>query len=540
MNSELPPYLESIPYTYDLLYSEELGCFFNKDEEAVNVDLTTINNRRFRDKIIEDRKRFIERLFSESIDDIEALSEASEDFIEWWVEVCEDSIWESHLVNILVNIGRLLLLAASGSLIIIATFWIYPLITNKFKAVNYPKWTGLSESITIEETRNRKDKIGSFTETKKYQSGKTLWNWLELSSMLAVPVLIAILGYQFQKRDKEKIEQQAKLERKRAEQQAKLELKIANDNLSESAIQVYLDSMEKLLLDKEHRKQLLSYNKSYFLNEFNPTRNIARIRTVTILRRLENDTDRQARILHFLHDADLTRFILKNVNLQGANLKDANLNGANMLGANLSSANLHNIHLREANLKRVNLHSAYLKGANLWGANLSEANLSGEVNLSEANLSKAILSDAFLWKVNMSGAILDGAILSRANLWDANLSEANLSGATLDRAFLLETNLDKANMSGVNLKEANLSGASLSGANLSGANLSGAIGNLTHKQIKSACLWEDAIYKEEEKENQKYIQDLKRDKSSDPEIAPDCTIWKRLSGSHLRSEVSIQ
>ena len=103
-----------------------------------------------------------------------------------------------------------------------------------------------------------------------------------------------------------------------------------------------------------------------------------------------------------------------------------------------------------------------------------------------------------------------------------------------------------------NLSDTNLVGIQLSGANLSGANLSGALlieladlliselgpqeanftalirskiirtNNLTSAQIKSACHWKTSIYKvdevdeNDEKANQKYIEELKQDEASNP------------------------
>ncbi len=72
-------------------------------------------------------------------------------------------------------------------------------------------------------------------------------------------------------------------------------------------------------------------------------------------------------------------------------------------------------------------------------------------------------------------------------------------------------------------------------------NLNG-VENLTPEQIKSACFWEEAIYKGEwdweektktwrakneqvKQANTKYIEGLKKDKSSDPEEPPDCSLW---------------
>ncbi len=122
----------------------------------------------------------------------------------------------------------------------------------------------------------------------------------------------------------------------------------------------------------------------------------------------------------------------------------------------------------------------------------------------------------YLKRANLSGANLSGANLSEVNLIEADLGFANLWGANLERA-----NLIGADLTGANLGFANLGFANLGFANLGGANLRRAR-NLTPKQIKSACDWEKAIYKENESENTKYIEELKKDKSSDPKELPNC------------------
>ena len=373
------------------------------------------------------------------------------------------------------NWHLLLLGAVLGSVITVGAFWIYPLNFSRAKksVVNTVK----NLNLTTEITRKKKDKTGSFTETVKYQSGKTLWDFLELAGTLAVPILIAFFGHQFQKR-----------EQKRAE-----------DNLAEEAIEKYLDSMDKLLLDeklrkelfpgkklklivdKELRKEILTYDRLKSLDNEdndNPARDMARVRTITILRRLEFDRARRARIIHFLRDAELYEFIFKNANLSRINLKRNQLFEANLVGANLQYANLQEARLRKANLQKAYLSEANFQYARLIGANLQYANLVG------------------------------------ANLVGANLQYANLVGANLQEAYLREANLERAILVEVE--------------------------KLTHKQIKTACFWEKAIYKGEwndeketwiaiEPDNTKFIEELKKDKSSDPEKRIDCTFWEKQS-----------
>ena len=111
----------------------------------------------------------------------------------------------------LKGIWRLLLVGVVlGSVITVGASWIFPSefdqakksVVNTVKNLDWD-WTGFGEGTIREETRQKKDKDGPFTETTKYQSGKTLWDLLELAGTLAVPTLIAVLGYQFQQRQKE-------------------------------------------------------------------------------------------------------------------------------------------------------------------------------------------------------------------------------------------------------------------------------------------------------------------------------------------------
>ena len=367
-------------------------------------------------------------------------------------------------------------------------------------------------------------------------SGKTLWDVLELSSRLAIPVLIAIFTYIVQKRDKEKTEEQAKVERQ-----------IAKDNLAEEAIKAYLDNMTKLLLDKQIRKELFPDNelklilnkelrkdKLKFLNKEdndNPVRDVARTQTITILRRLENDKEHQTRIINFLRDAQLYEFIFQNANLSKIDLSQNNLYNANLQNASLRGANLQDANLERANLQDANLAFANLQGTDLISANLPRANL-GAAKLQKADLLFANLQNANLWDANLQNAILISANLQNTKLGEANLQNANLLGAKLQKAILI-----KANLQGADLRVANLQDARLNGANFQKAILIGTE-NLTLKQIKSTCFWDRAIYKgkwnEEEQtlvalepHNTNYIEELKNDTASDPDKPIDCNFWEK-------------
>ncbi|MDJ0678697.1 MAG: pentapeptide repeat-containing protein [Xenococcaceae cyanobacterium MO_167.B52] len=186
-----------------------------------------------------------------------------------------------------------------------------------------------------------------------------------------------------------------------------------------------------------------------------------------------------------------------------------------------------------------------LKSYNLSGANLIDANLS-DANLSDANLNFVALNFANLNRANLSGATLFGATLNRADLDRANLSDANLNRADLDHANLSEANLNGADLDHATLFDANLNGATLNGANLNRVNLNFAnlnfanlieAKNLTPSQIKLACYWEKAFYKGswdnengewvvDQKANQEYIEELKKDQSSNPKEAAYCIHWQ--------------
>src|SRR5216683_2607288 len=255
-------------------------------------------------------------------------------------------------------------------------------------------------------------------------SQKTLWDWLQL---LIIPAVLAVGGYLFyytaSKNEQRATEQRAQSERDAAEKRAQTERDIALDNQRETALQSYIDKLSELLLHEKLRES----------KPEDEVRKIGRVRTLTVLPRLDNE--RKKSVLQFLHASGLIDIGKSIIDLDGADLSKA--------------------HLRVANLYR----------ADLRGADLSEAHLS--------------------W-AKLGGADLGGANLRRANLGRANLSETHLN-----RADLSEGDLSKANLSKANLSEADLGGADLSGADLGGASLSGAI--VTPEQLNRAISLQDAI-----------------------------------------------
>lgn len=173
---------------------------------------------------------------------------------------------------------------------------------------------------------------------------KTFWDWMEL---LIIPVVLGGIAFFFQSTERD-------TERLIAANRMKLEREIATDRQQEAALQAYLDRMSELLLVRELRT---SQNEE--------VRNVARIRTLTVLRGL--DEARKAIVVLFLYESrlivdelivDLTGADLSGVKLSGVELSRVNLSKVNLSGAKLSSTKLN-----DANLNGANLHSAKLSGA---------------------------------------------------------------------------------------------------------------------------------------------------------------------------------
>jgi uncharacterized protein YjbI with pentapeptide repeats len=289
-------------------------------------------------------------------------------------------------------------------------------------------------------------------KTAQYQPGKTVWDWLQL---LIVPAVLAGAAIWFNGR-------QSKREQQATQEQTKIERELAQDQQRENALQAYLDHMADLLLKERLRGSA----------EDAEVRQIARVRTLTVLRTL--DARRNAAVLRFLQEAGLREKEHPIVNLSDINLHDVALQGAYLANINLNGLSLNLADLREANLEKANLIEATLVATNLSRAFLVEANLY-KATLYHADLAEAFLSEANLAEAKLGGANLGEADLGGANLSEADLGEANLSGAFLNEANLRGANLLGANLKGTHLRQANLAGAKVTDEQLKAAkNLEGA------------------------------------------------------------------
>ena len=270
-------------------------------------------------------------------------------------------------------------------------------------------WTGFNSG-TSQITITSTSKV-NYTATVS-QPGKSLWDWLMLLGVLAIPVVVGLgavwyTGQQEKVRDSEK-----------------------TDIQRETALQEYITKMSELLL---HEK-LLDPSKT----SIDQTRQLARARTLMALRRL--DSNRKGILLQFLYDTGLISIGTPIIDLSTpAESVDITAVADLILVANLSEANLRDAYLPRAKLSGINLRKANLRRATLIGADLSAADLS-EADLHGANLSGASLNTTKLFEANLSKANLTGANLRAAKISGADLRGANLTSATGITSDELEKN----------------------------------------------------------------------------------------------------
>src|SRR5258708_5587246 len=158
--------------------------------------------------------------------------------------------------------------------------------------------------------------LGSYippTKAGNFQRGKTLWDWLQL---LIIPAVLAVGGYLFNYTT-------SRNEQKASVLHNQTEREIASDNQREAALQAYIDNMSELLLHEKLRES----------GPNDEVRKIARVRTLTVLPRL--DAERQGSVLQFLHESGLIDKGRSIVDLHGADLSGAILDKADLRGADL-------------------------------------------------------------------------------------------------------------------------------------------------------------------------------------------------------------
>ena len=232
------------------------------------------------------------------------------------------------------------------------------------------EWTGFNSG-TSQITITSTSKV-NYTATVP-QPSKSLWDWLQLLAVLAIPVVVGIGAALF------------------TVQQGKVSERENKDNQRETALQAYIDKMSELLLEKNLRDSA----------EEDEVRKIARVRTLTILPRL--DANRKGSVLQFLYESGLIDKDKRIIDMSGADLQGANLDvaclprvdlrRANLSGADLGFAKLNETILVQADLSQTRmlctkLHGANLSGAYLFGADLRKANLRNATGITIEELKK--------------------------------------------------------------------------------------------------------------------------------------------------------
>jgi uncharacterized protein YjbI with pentapeptide repeats len=314
-------------------------------------------------------------------------------------------------------------------------------------------------------------------------SNKTLWDWLNLLGVLAIPAVVALGAAWY------------------TGQQAKVSDRENTDNQRETALQSYIDKMSELLL-KEHLGERTADGQ--LDPEYEQVRKIARVRTITVLTQL--DPRRVGYVFTFLREAGLmsttsndSAVSLSDANLQSVNwsqafLLQANLTGAFLVGANLTGANLRRANLIGANLYGAILRRAILVGADLSGAILIGADLKETVGVTVEELEKQALSitdatmpDGSKHETSFTRKEIISLLQKAGSPDKLDLSGCDLAGINLSRL-----NLSGADLHGAKLIFSGLHGTDLSGANLKGANLSSARGT-TSEQLDKAGSLKDTV-----------------------------------------------
>ena len=249
--------------------------------------------------------------------------------------------------------------------------------------------------------------------TGEKETYRTLYDWLQL---LFIPVVLAIAGFWFNHRERKAAELRAENEQKTANMRALEELKfqelhaqteheVSQDNQRESALQTYIKDMSELLLNNNLRNS----------KKDDEVRSIARVRTLTALRRL--DPDRKSSVVLFLKESGLIEKHNLIVDLMDADLKEVklsftNLGNADLSGTDLSGAELYYAYLKDSNLIGTDLSRAWLENANLTKSDLTAANLK-DAYLDLANLSEAI----FTYEQLDAAKSLDRTIMQDGSLY---------------------------------------------------------------------------------------------------------------------------
>lgn len=267
---------------------------------------------------------------------------------------------------------------------------------------------GEDRSVVTSVERDVQDNIIKSTETKTIQSAKTFWDWL---SVLGVPLALLGFGAWLQQEEQRK----------------------AEEVTNEEALQVYIDRVSALLVDKNlmvmARKRVFENLNKEEQELLDASTVVIRARTLPILRLFTNDKERKNSIIRFLCETEIINKLkldLSDADLSNTNFRGINLTKIEFIGANLSHADLRETVLSEADLKNADLTEADLRVANLCGANLDGTKLNG------ADLRGAFLGSSH----NIRNAAVQGAKFGKGHgLFDEDKQFLIEQGAIFDELY---------------------------------------------------------------------------------------------------------
>lgn len=244
----------------------------------------------------------------------------------------------------------------------------------------------------------------------------TLWDWLKLAGVLAVPVVVTVGGFwlnrQQRRRELESQEVQRSREQRAERQRHERELEIVAQRAQDAALQAYIDQMGLLLMDKNLRGS----------SQEDEVRVLARAQTLTVLGRL--DPSRKRSVLQFLYEARLISTEGREgpiISLRDADLSRADLSGMHLYSANLERANLSGADLSDAELSLLRTQGGVVRTNTKAGA-------TGLIPISASNLIDADIRGASLVRANLAYVDFVGADLTDADLTGAKLHEDKLHG----------------------------------------------------------------------------------------------------------------
>jgi uncharacterized protein YjbI with pentapeptide repeats len=231
------------------------------------------------------------------------------------------------------------------------------------------------------------------------KGGSSIWDWLTLLGVLAVPLVLGIATILLSTQQAHLADLQHESDQKLAQLQHDADQKQALDQQRATILQTYIDNIQDLLLNHN-----LLGSKST-----DDVAVLARARTLTAIQGL--DVSRKGVLVKFLYEARLIGLLdSKNkplppiINLGGTSLNRTDLDGIDLSNTSLDGVNLYYSTLNGADLNNATLNGADLSGAKLSGANLINAQFKC-LEYKCADLSVATLNGANLQEADLTNAL---------------------------------------------------------------------------------------------------------------------------------------